>query len=92
MRYSKAHCDNCGTLGIVKNACVGGMDTSQCATCRNADPEDDLDGYECERDYMHGFSKISICAQCFLPCGGELARQFAPSTARCVECVTMVTE
>lgn len=87
MRYSKAHCDNCGTLGIVKNACVGGMDSSQCATCRHADPEDDLEGYECELD-----SKISICAQCFLPCGGELSRQFAPSTARCTECVTMVTE
>ena len=52
----------------------------------------DVDADECERDYMHGFSKISICAQCFLPCGGELARQFAPSSACCVECVTMVTE
>lgn len=49
MRYSKACCDNCGTLGIVKNACVGGMDTSQCATCRNADPENDMNEYHEER-------------------------------------------
>ena len=50
MRYAKTHCDNCGELTIVMHTHGFGMDTSQCAKCRHADPEDDRENYEAERE------------------------------------------
>ena len=96
-------CLLCDGVGAVTVTVLSDTDSPDVLNDLAVDAQFDLEvtkglRFECSQetaDYMNAqvrSAKLSICAQCFMPCGGSLSRRLAPGTARCAACVAGACE